>query len=279
MSIKNMIKLEFRLLFSRKEFLYTFTTMMILVCLSYLLKCFGLYGRDITQVHPASQMWFGWTPIIRIAKPMTGLFYLIALPFIASLAYSDTYYVDSNNGTSKCILSRCEKWVYLLVKGVVVFVSGLIVIFIPLILEQIFCLFASPIRGGFDLLGTPAYEFTYTGAMQFPDLFAGNPYLRNLLIAFLASIFGGCISLISYALSFINKKSRLFVVAVPGIAYVMYNLIVEFFDKRCLGLSYYLYSSVTFCGRTSYIVLFMAGMIILSLAIIIAKSIACRDEL
>jgi len=253
--------------------------MMALVCLAFLLKCIGLYGRDFSMVYPASQLWFGWTPNITYAKPLTGLFYLIALPFVVSLVYSDTYYIDNNTGMVKNIIVRCKKSKYLLAKGLVVYTSGFIVIFIPLIVEQVLCLFVSPITGRLDILHTKAYEFPFVKYIQFSEMFVNHPYLRNFLIISLASLFGGSISLFSYALSFINKKSRLFVVAFPGILYIAYNLVVEFFDERWLGLSYYLYSSVTFSGRTSYIIIVLAAMTLLSTFIIVSKSMISKDEL
>jgi len=49
----------------------------------------------------------------------------------------------------------------------------------------------------------------YIKAMQFPVLFINYPYLSNFLFAVIAGMFGACISLVSYSISFINKKSRL----------------------------------------------------------------------
>jgi len=279
MNIKNIIKLEFKLLFSRKEFLYTFSAMMILVCLAFLLKCFALYGRDISLVYPASQLWFGWLPAISSAKPITGLFYMFVLPFAASVVYSDTYYIDFKTGVVKNIITRCEKSQYLLAKGIVIFISGFIVIFIPLVFEQIFCLFASPIRGGLDLTHWPAYTSPLTEYLQFGGLYVNHPYLRNFLLIVLSSWFGGGISLFSYALSYVNKKNRLFIVAAPGILYIIYNFIVEFVGVRSIGLMYYLYSSMTFSGSTTLYIVVLAGMVLLSSAIIFGKKIVSRDEL
>jgi len=49
MKLIEMIKLEFKLLLSRKEFFYTFTIMMVLISIGFLSKCFSLYGRDIAK--------------------------------------------------------------------------------------------------------------------------------------------------------------------------------------------------------------------------------------
>lgn len=280
MKLIEMIKLEFKLLLSRKEFFYTFTIMMVLISIGFLSKCFSLYGRDIAKVYPASQLWFGWiSDFSKIARLISELFYMFALPFIASLAYSDTYFIDYNTRMIKNIIIRCNKKDYIISKTVVVFASGFIVIFLPLVIEQILCFFVAPVSGRFDILHTKAYQFPYIKAMQFPVLFINYPYLSNFLFAVIAGMFGACISLVSYSISFINKKSRLLVVAIPGIVYVVYNFIVEFLNMRHLSLLNYLYSCVTFVGNTSYLLKVMAGMIIISGIIILGRNLVVKDEL
>lgn len=277
MEFMNIIKLEFKLMLYRKEFQFAFTAMLSFVSLAFIINCINLYGKDISYVFPANQIWVGFSISSMI---ISNVLYLFILPFISSIAYSDTYFIDYNTGIYKNIFTRCNKYIYFLAKGITVFSAGFIIIFIPLLVNQLLSLIPAPLKSCADITNWPSYLFLPIKDMIFPNLFLYNPYLYNFLYMLIPALFGGIMALLSYSLSFYIKKSRLLVVSIVGILYVAENFLGSLLFDEGHSLFNYLFAfSFVKCLNENFFFSFMILCFILSIGIIIIKNLLIKDEI
>lgn len=274
MEFFKILKLEFSFLLNRKEFLSVFTISLLFLIIPFLIDSYKLLEEDIVNIPPANQLWVGFD------SHFGNIFYMFLLPLIASLAYADTYYLNNKLGVYKNILTRCHKKNYLLAKGIVVVVSGFIVIFAPLVINQLLCFVIAPLNSSKNILNWPAYMFIPTDKMIFENLFLSSPYLYNILHMVLAGVAGSLAALMSYAISFIFDKSRLIIVATPLVIYLVSNFISALMGKVNYCLMYYLKGFISIRGlNAKYFVVVLTVCFILSISIIFFKNIGVKDEL
>lgn len=274
MELFKILKLEFNLLINRKEFLSVFTVSLLLMLSVFFVDCYTFLQNNIFEIPSANQLWVGFD------KRFGQVFYMFLLPLLPALAYADTYYLDNKTGVYKSILTKCRKNNYILAKGIVVFVSGFIVIFAPLLINQLLYFIIAPLYSTKNLLGWPAYMFIPTHNMIFKGLFLSNPYLYNILYMLLAGLVGSLAALMSYSISFITNKSRLIIVAAPLVIYLVGNFINMLLGKANYCLNYYLQGFVVIRGlNADYFFIVLIISFIVSISIIIFKSMAVKDEL
>jgi len=205
---------------------------------------------------------------------------MFLLPLLPALAYADTYYLDIKTGAYKSILTRCRKNNYILAKGIVIFVSGFIVVLVPLLINQLLYFIIAPLHSTKNLLGWPAYMFIPTHNMIFESLFLSNPYLYNILYMLLAGLVGSLAALMSYSISFITNKSRLIIVAAPLVIYLVGNFINALLGKANYCLNYYLQGFVVIGGlNADYFFIVLTISFIVSISIIFFKNMTVKDEL
>ncbi|MBO8170190.1 MAG: hypothetical protein H0Z35_13605 [Thermoanaerobacteraceae bacterium] len=274
MELFKIIKLEFNFFVNRKEFLYVFTVSLLLMIVAFFVDLYNLFQEDIMNIPPANQLWVGFDSRIG------DLFYMFLLPLLASLAYADTYYLNNRLGVYKYILTRCHKKNYVLAKGIVVAFSGFIVIFVPLLINQLLYFIIAPLNSSKNILGWPAYMFIETKNMIFANLFLNSPYLYNILYMVLAGIVGSLAALTSYAISFITNKSRLIIVATPLVIYLVSSFVSALLGRANYCLVYYLQGFTTISGlNATYFFVVLIMSFILSISIIIFKNMIAKDEL
>lgn len=274
MELFKILKLEFNFLIKRKEFLYAFSVSLFLMIIVFFVNCYTLLQNNILEIPSANQLWVGFD------NRFGEMFYMFLLPLLPALAYADTYYLDNKAGAYKSILTRCRKNNYILAKGIVVLVSGFIVIFVPLLINQLLCFIIAPLYSTKNLLGWPAYMFIPTHNMIFESLFLSNPYLYNILYMLLVGLVGSQASLMSYSISFITNKSRLIIVAAPMVIYLISNFINALIGKANYILNYYLQGFVAIRGlNADYFFIVLTISSIISISIIIFKNMTVKDEL
>src|SRR3712207_9409367 len=93
----------------------------------------SLLRKDLTDVlggydHTVLQSVFSNPLLISIGALM---------PLTCSLIYSDSYYTDIKNGIYKNIVTRTNRFNYVLSKIIITFTVSFLIIFIPLIIDQI----------------------------------------------------------------------------------------------------------------------------------------------
>lgn len=224
MCLKNMIKLEFKNLISRSEFFISFTLMLLFSIISVVINASDIYGKSIDNVISASDLFMINSHSGRI---LSGMIIMVLLPVIASVPFSDSYYIDKKSGIYLSVLTRTSQLNYIFSKAIVTFLSAFIVLFIPLLLNQILCLIMGPVSSFCDLSGWPAYETSRLNEhIYFWTNFENNTYVMNFIYILWASIFGGFMALFSFAFSFLTEK-RVLIITIGTIIYSISNFLLS----------------------------------------------------
>ena len=165
------------------------------------------------------------------------LFSLIILPIMAVLPYADSYYCEKKYHVDICCLTRATRIRYFFSKALAVFMTSFMVIFIPYILNQLYCLIAFPAERSRDIVFGTVYDRTWWFELRntpSPELLMNNPGARNLLHILFAGCYGGSIGLLGFALSLFIQKSRVIVNILPVVICFAWTLIA----LRLLGNDY-----------------------------------------
>ncbi|MGI6600118.1 MAG: hypothetical protein ACOX3F_10560 [Kiritimatiellia bacterium] len=272
MEFINLLKTEVIFLLKRKEFLYVFTISLLFMLIAFFVDCFNLFQKDIMYIPPANQLWVGFD------NQFGEAFYIFLLPLLPALAYADTHYLNNKTGAYKNILTRCRKSNYILAKGLVVFATGFAVIFAPLIVNQLLYFIIAPLSSSKNILNWPAYMFIPTHNMVFRNLFLNSPYLYNVIYMILASLVGSIAALMSYAISFVTNRSRLVIVAMPLVIYLIYNFVNALLISGKYCLNYYLIGIGVPGLRAQYFFTVLLVIFIVSITVIFFRNLH-KDEL
>lgn len=166
---------------------------------------------------------------------VTSTLYFLLLPILAALPYGQSYYSERKTGYIKNIVSRTKKQYYHYAKFVAVFISGGIVIVVPLAINFLIVALYVPAT-------TPDLFYDMYYMVIFPHMWANllytHPYVYVLLYLLLDFVFAGIISTLSLMCSYI-VKNRFLVILIPffillGIHYgedpiiTQYALSIEF---------------------------------------------------
>ena len=158
---------------------------------------------------------------------MPGNMFIVLLPLICSISYSDSYVEDSVSGMNNFIYTREKKEIYAIYKYIVNFIVSGIVITIPLIVDILICaiIFPSFIRGDY-ILG--AYNIPKEGV--FSEIYYSNPIIYIILSIFLCFIYAGAYSSIALSAGLFIKK-RFIVIIVPFLVSMFIVLITNVLEK------------------------------------------------
>lgn len=142
------------------------------------------------------------------------------LPFCSALAYSYCHYDNRRSGVIKALLPRCGVSSYYRSGGLSSFLGGFLIIFLPLVLEQLILLIAFPASMDINTASSPIVDNlpemlripVYLYALQ-----VNHPYLFNLLYCLIPGLTGGLLAYSSYTFSLFFQKSRFVVLSAVGI--------------------------------------------------------------
>ena len=118
------------------------------------------------------------------------------MPLLCTLPYGASYYSDIKSGYIKQLLTRCNIKTYLVSKYFATFISGGVVITLPLIMQfmilMIFFPLHNPARFGSPINGETTFCI---------DLFFNYPILHSLLWCIIVFIVAGLLSTLALAVS------------------------------------------------------------------------------
>ncbi len=163
----------------------------------YDFSAFDKYG---VYIPTAYEMWMNND----IFSTPTYLF-LLFLPIMAVLPYATTYHTDQASGWIKNLSVRMEKKEYIRVKLTVSFMSGMLVIMIPLIIQFLMVACCFPLKhpqkiGSYTLVGVQNI---------WNNLFYTHPMLYTILFTILNGIYGGMMAVLSMLLTHATNKRAL----------------------------------------------------------------------
>ena len=158
-------------------------------------------------------------------SPLSNLFILI-LPLIASIAYSDTYFEDIRSGFVKLVCTRYSKRRYLIIKFAVNFIIAGITYVVPLILNIIVLLLRHPNISENPILG----KLTIYPTALFSEMFYKNPWAYIGMWILIYFIYAGAFASVALAVS-IFIKNKFIIVAFPFILCQTMALFLSIIDK------------------------------------------------
>lgn len=158
---------------------------------------FSKYG---TGVPTAYEMYMGSNAFMT----PTYLF-LLFNPILAVLPYAMTYHTDRESGWIKNISVRMEKKEYVRIKLTLSFLSGMLVIIIPLVVSFLLTACWFPMKLPQRMLG-----YTLIGVRNiWNNLFYMHPLIYTLLMILMNGIYGGMMAVLSMLLAHATDKGVL----------------------------------------------------------------------
>lgn len=273
-SKKGIFNVQLSRLLSRNEFKIAWVLSMLFVTAAFIEACCMVWGKDKSELFSAALGWIGNKNIF--LGTVMFVFYFFAVSIIASLPFSDSFLKDKHSRSLCAVLTRCEWGSYIRSGLFLTFISGFIVIFVPLLLSQAlaFIVFSPAGDMPMKIWGTGAWDAVpATDACVFPALALNHPYLNNMIFIFYASLFAALNAVISYVISLLGVSKKLFVLCLPTILCIVYNGIIGFVSNS-LRIDIYLYPDDNISKNTLFFFLIPA----VQLLIIAAGLIALRAK-
>lgn len=156
------------------------------------------------------------------------LFSAILLPLIAVLPYTDSFYCEKKYGVHLFGLTRTGRIKYFFSKAIVVFTTSFLVIFIPYLFNQLYCMIAFPLERSRGIVSGTIYDKTWLFELKntpSPELLMNYPAIRNLLHILFACFYGGSIGLLGFSLSLFLHKNRVITNVLPVALCFVWTLI------------------------------------------------------
>ncbi len=244
------IKSQLRLMFNRESFIFTMTAMIIFSVFSFVCFCIKSYGLDLVSVKSAKYLYLG-------SDCSSSVFFqilLMLIPLVTVIPFADSFFEERRNKTIEfCILKASNKSYYFS-KLCAVFVSGFLVIAVPLIINTLLNLIAFPlnstITSGNTSIENSGIFSSAIKTLLFEELFAKNMYLYNLVYCFISSLAGGLMAVAVFQFSFFYKANRTLLLCSLFLIYNFYSIVFQAFGLNEFCLENYIFAGRYFCGQS-----------------------------
>ncbi len=132
----------------------------------------------------------------------SSLFYAL-LPVGAALPFAWSFHIERKTGYLRNVFTRVYKRNYFCAKIIAVFLSGAVVVLVPLITNLMLVSAYIPTENLF--VGYIYYNHLLFGSM-WVDILYTNPLLHTILYVGMSTLYGGIFALLSFSLSFFIKN-------------------------------------------------------------------------
>ncbi|WPX10112.1 hypothetical protein [Anaerocellum danielii] len=273
-----MLKYELKRLFSRKEFFIVMVIAFFYISVDFIYHSVMLINSPLFELPSAYQMWILYN---KVGGQWGQVFVFFLIPLFAAIPYSDSYLEDKKTGVINFIVTRCDKRLYLFCKGIAVFFSGFIVVFTPLLIDQLLCLCLLPVYSPSEnVVNHPTYNaYQFLSTVQFPKLHSINPYLHNLFYMLLNGVCAGVIALVSYSISFFRKMNRYLVVILVFLFYLIENIAGRLISSSTtFSIFNYLYILPFSSEITNYLYFLIFMLVLIFVSLFIIKLECSKDD-
>ncbi len=274
----NVLKYELKRLFSRKEFFIVMVIAFFYISVDFIYHSVMLINSPLFELPSAYQMWILYN---KVGGQWGQVFVFFLIPLFAAIPYSDSYLEDKKTGVINFIVTRCDKRLYLFCKGIAVFFSGFIVVFTPLLIDQLLCLCLLPVYSPSEnVVNHPTYNaYQFLSTVQFPKLHSINPYLHNLFYMLLNGVCAGVIALVSYSISFFRKMNRYLVVILVFLFYLIENIAGRLISSSTtFSIFNYLYILPFSSEITNYLYFLIFMLVLIFVSLFIIKLECSKDD-
>lgn len=115
----NLLKFELNKLFKRKELIVILTVEFVYICIVFIYTALSLYKFPTSELPSAYQIWMYYENVYFAF--WGDIYALFLIPLLATIPYADSYLEDRKEKVVNFIISRCDKKLYILNKGIAVF--------------------------------------------------------------------------------------------------------------------------------------------------------------
>lgn len=261
---KNILYFEFSRIWSKKKTYIILIVLCVFSILESVIYYLSVSNRgSISDCIPAYQLFQLYTDGI-----FTGMYLCFFAPMISILVSSNVYLKDYNDLRLPIIISRTSRRIYL-AQGISAFVNTFIVIIIPFIVNQIACLMLAPTKSFSSYIRglSPFGQGKSNDVLLHYITFDINPYLSNIFVMIIVSIYFSTISLMAYTISIYIKKVQRNQTIMIGIG-LSVSLFTVFINSFINGLSPLSYLSALRCNAMhSSLILYIEIILVSTLCI------------
>lgn len=168
------------------------------------------------------QKWIG-SELVSLASTL----FFTLLPVCAVLPYASAFHQERKAGYLRVILPQCGKKPYFLAKTLAVFLTGTVVVIVPLVLN--FLTVSAFIPTTAPQVNYNFYSYVLFGDL-WADLFFNQPLMYVILYILLDGLFGGLLALFAFALSFLIRN-RVVILVLP----LLLLLGLDYFSTMAAG--------------------------------------------
>lgn len=205
----NLLKIDFKRAIYNKQFL--------MVVLIGILLAIGYFFTEVVPNIEYYKDGTGVSIFVRwISYDFTSTWTVLLtfmFPVLASITYSDSYWLDLNSGFVKNVYTRTNKTNYLISRYITNFIMGGISVIIPLV-ANLYILFMTV-----PAVTISIFNPTELGKEMFSNLFYSHPYIYILTYLFINFMFGGIFASIGLSISKFCKN-RFVIICIPAIFYL-----------------------------------------------------------
>lgn len=197
----NIFKLELKRAIFNKWTLFAFLIALI-ICLLPIPQKYeymnNTYGEQIANstdsVTCITTVFYNWLLFDR--SDILLYIFIFIMPLLVALPYGASYYNDLKSGYNKQIISRCHFRTYAIAKYFAAFISGGLVIVLPLVIQFMILMLIFPLDKPLRFFSLMIGETTFS-----IDLFYEHPILHTLLWCAIVFIVAGLLATLSLAVS------------------------------------------------------------------------------
>jgi hypothetical protein len=241
----NSIKMQMSVLLSKKNVVFLFFALLLLMLTNYFSNVFNYSGTDILDMmHPMM--------LLTLSTYSSNSFYLMQLyPLLIIIPAGLSYFNDKNSQEMLLIQTRVGGKNYFLGKMIAVFLVTFLVFATPFLIEIILNIIAFPLSATGHVTGSNVYELNrILGArsqLLYP-LYAHSKYLYALVFTVIFGITSGILAVFAVSFSMIVKVNYGISIFLP--TYLLFYL---------LGMAEQVLNLSIQTRHSSYLLLFNIG--------------------
>ncbi|WP_346930172.1 hypothetical protein [Clostridium sp.] len=232
-----MLRIELKRAFKRKTFLFALLVGIMFCVLDNIesnyyniIQAYSGYNNYFNEFLKSAVESPYYSFALFSTTELSSIFIMI-MPILTAISYSDSYLEDVNSGFLKNILLRCSKRKYLQSKFLANFIISGITISIPLLIQLLLLLATQP-----NIKPEKLYNAMIIGGLNL-DMYLNQPLLYTLIWIFISFMFAGAISSIALGFSIIIRNKFVVLIA-PFISVLVIHLlfdIIGLYEYSVLG--------------------------------------------
>lgn len=278
-NLKNILRIEINKLLHTKRFwiclgigivIASFNTIYMLSAYQEFVKekleFIQMYGNGVNPILESSTLYNGW--LGNEAFTLSFSVYYFIFPLLVVVPYGTSLYGELKSGYIKNIIVRMNKRVYWKAKYITAFLSGGLVMTVPLLFNILLDAMILPALKPDSVY--PYYAMLETGFLS--DMYSEHPLIFNGIYFLLAFCFCGLLATMSYLCNFFAKNKLINLVLPFGVIMLLHYVSSFISSKYDWSPLYCIHATPVRYQNSGYVLLvYLGSMILLTLVVGIIK--------